>query len=185
LTGEFTCPRAYGTAVILCLDLCGEALNSNRIISEGLIHKIMERKRILIIEDELETAMTLCRALVDDIAERYQVDVCPLADVALKRLRYEQYDLIVTDLCMPGMSGLDLIRHVRQTSPQMRLMLITGFGSPQVENQVRNLGATYLPKPFSLQEFIATIHCILSEEECGAWQDQASGEKEMELQLCS
>lgn len=145
----------------------------------------MEEKRILIIEDDLETAMTLCRILVDHTTEQYQVDVCPLADIALRRLRYEQYDLIVTDLRMPGMSGLELIRYVRQTSPQTHLMLITGFGSPQVEKQVRHLGATYLPKPFSLQEFMATIHCILSEEECGACQDQESGEMETALPLFS
>jgi DNA-binding response OmpR family regulator len=149
------------------------------------LYKAMEGKRILIIEDELETAMTLCRVLVDDTSEPYQVDVCPLADIALRRLRYEQYDLIVTDLRMPGMSGLELIRFVRQTSPQTHLMLITGFGSPQVEKQVRRLGAAYLSKPFGLQEFMTAIHRILSEEECGAWQDQESGEMETALQLFS
>jgi DNA-binding response OmpR family regulator len=44
------------------------------------------------------------------------------------------------------------------------MMLITGFGSPEIEKQVRQLGAFYLPKPFSLQEFIATAHHILDEE---------------------
>jgi DNA-binding response OmpR family regulator len=184
LPSEFTCPSVAAQPLFFILAFM-RGVEEQSYLFGGSLHKTMERKRILIIEDELETAMTLCRVLVDDIAERYQVDVCPLADVALKRLRYERYDLIVTDLRMPGMSGLELIRYVRQTSPQTHLMLITGFGSPPVESQVRQLGATYLPKPFSLREFMAAIHCILSEEECGAWQDQASGEKEMELQLCS
>jgi DNA-binding response OmpR family regulator len=83
------------------------------------------------------------------------------------------------------MSGLELIRHVRQTSPQTHLMLITGFGSPQVEKQVRNLGATYLSKPFSLQEFMAIVHFILSEEECRAWQDQGAGEMDKALERFS
>ncbi len=121
----------------------------------------MEQKRILIVEDELQITMTLCRALVHPMGGGHQVEVCPLADVALKRLRCEQFDLIVTDLRMPGISGLELLRHVHQTSPQTHMMLITGFGSPEIEKQVRKLGAFYLPKPFSLQEFIATAHHIL------------------------
>ena len=124
----------------------------------------MEKKRILIIEDELQITMTLCRALVHPIGGGHQVEVSPLADVALKRLKYEQFDLIVTDLRMPGMSGLELMRHVRQASPQTHMMLITGFGSPEIENQVRRLGAVYMPKPFSLQEFIATVHRVLDED---------------------
>jgi DNA-binding NtrC family response regulator len=121
----------------------------------------MEQKRILIVEDELQITMTLCRALVHPMGGGYEVEVCPLADVALKRLRYEEFDLVVTDLRMPGISGLELLRHVHQASPKTRMMLITGFGSPEIEKQVRQLGATYLPKPFSLQEFIATAHQIL------------------------
>jgi DNA-binding response OmpR family regulator len=128
----------------------------------------MDEKRILIIEDELKVAMALCRALVHPVVGGYQVDVCPLADVAMKRLRYEQFDLIVTDLQMPGMNGLDLLRHVRQTSPQTAVILITGFGTPDVEKQAHQLGAVYLPKPFSLQDFINTAHrTLMGERECG------------------
>ncbi len=141
----------------------------------------MDKERILIIEDELQTVMILCRALANAMNGAHQIDVCPLADVALKRLQYEQFDLIITDLCMPGTSGLELIRHVRQTNPQTRPMLITGFGSPQVESQVRRLGAVYLPKPFSLQEFIGAIRCILSEDgDCGEGEDLILGEQELQ-----
>jgi len=124
----------------------------------------MQAKRILIIEDELPMAMTLCSALLHPMSGGYQVDVCPLADVAMKRLRYEQFDLIVTDLRMPGNSGLELIRHVRQTDSRTRMMLITGFGSPEIEQQVQGMGAVYLPKPFSLQEFVAIAQRLLSED---------------------
>jgi DNA-binding response OmpR family regulator len=141
----------------------------------------MDKKRILIIEDDLQTVMTLCRALANAMNGDHQIDVCPLADVALKRLRYEQFDLIITDLCMPGTSGLELIRHVRRTNPQTRLMLITGFGSPQVESQVRQLGALYLPKPFGLQEFIGAVRRILNEDEdWGEGEGLISGEQKLQ-----
>ena len=57
----------------------------------------MEQKRILIVEDELQITMTLCRALVHPMGGGHQVEVCPLADVALRRLRYERFDLTLGD----------------------------------------------------------------------------------------
>jgi two-component system response regulator (stage 0 sporulation protein F) len=124
----------------------------------------MKQKRILIVEDKLHNVMTLCRALLHPMAGGFQVEVCPMADVALTRLQREQFDLIVTDLRLPGASGLELIRRVHQTSPGTRTMLITAFGSPELEKQLRGLGATYLPKPFALQEFVAAIHRVFAEE---------------------
>lgn len=87
-----------------------------------------------------------------------------MADVALRRLQRDQFDLIVTDWRMLGTSGLELIRRVHQTSPGTRIMLVTAFGSPELENQVRGLGATYLPKPFGLHEFVAAVQGIFTEE---------------------
>lgn len=138
----------------------------------------MKPKRILIIEDELPMAMTLCSVLLHPMSGGHQVDICPLADIALKRLRYEQFDLIVTDLRMPGRSGLELISQVRQTNSRTRFILITGFGSPEIEDQVRGLGAVYLPKPFSLQEFVAITQRLLSgNEEQAEWEQETSAEE--------
>ncbi len=124
----------------------------------------MEPKRILVVEEKLYNVMTLCQALLHPMAGGFQVEVCPMADVALKRLQCEQFDLIVTDLRMPGACGLELIRRVHQTCPGTHAMLITAFGSPDLENQVRRLGATYLPKPFALQDFVAAVQGVFTEE---------------------
>lgn len=124
----------------------------------------MEQQRILIVEDELHNVMTLCQALLHPMAGDFHVEVCPLADIALKRLRYERFDLIVTDQRMPGTSGLELIRHVRQTSPGTHTMLITAFGSPEIEDEVRLLGAAFLRKPFGLQDFISAVQDVLADE---------------------
>jgi two-component system response regulator (stage 0 sporulation protein F) len=124
----------------------------------------MEQKRILIVEEKLHNVMTLCQALLHPVVGGFQVEVCPIADVALRRLQCGQFDLIITDLRTPGASGLELIRRVHQTSPGTRTMLITAFGSPEIEKQVRALGATYLPKPFALQDFVAAVQGIFTEE---------------------
>ncbi|GAB4542244.1 MAG: hypothetical protein Kow0063_33970 [Anaerolineae bacterium] len=139
----------------------------------------MEKKRILIVEDNLPNVMTLCQALLHPMAGGYEVEVCPLADVALKRLRYEEFDLIITDLRMPGTSGLDLIRHIHQTNPHTRTMLITAFGSPEIEAEAQRLGAAFLAKPFSLQEFITTVQGILAQET--QTEEGAAMEEELEV----
>jgi DNA-binding response OmpR family regulator len=122
----------------------------------------MEKKRILIVEDEPRIALALCRALEFPGRGDYEVEISPIAETALTKLESGPFDLIVTDLRMPGMGGLEFIRHVRQTSPQTQTMLITAFGSPEIEELTQRLGATYLPKPFSLQEFVDTAERILS-----------------------
>jgi two-component system response regulator PilR (NtrC family) len=124
----------------------------------------MDEKHILIVEDESQIAAALRRALEHGL-DGYQVEISSLADEALTMLQHKQFALIVTDLCMPGMDGMELIRRVRQVSPQTRTMLITAYGSPEVESQARRLAAVYLPKPFTLQEFNIVVQGILDEEE--------------------
>ncbi|MBN1660514.1 MAG: response regulator [Anaerolineae bacterium] len=121
----------------------------------------MEGKRILIVEDEPRIALALCRALELPMRGTPQVDISPVAETALAKLQSESFDLLITDLRMPGMGGVELMRLVRDTSPHTKLMLITAFGSPDVEDVARRLGATYLPKPFSLHAFVHTVEGIL------------------------
>ena len=143
----------------------------------------MEQKRILIVEDELNNVMILCQALLHPMSGDFHVEVCPLADIALKRLRYERFDLIVTDLRMPGTNGLELIRHVREASPATRTMLITAYGSPEIENQARLLGSAYLSKPFSLQDFIAAVQDVLADEASDGCQEQEMVREGLEIAI--
>jgi DNA-binding response OmpR family regulator len=123
----------------------------------------MAEKRILLVEDEPQLAKLLGLALDIRLSSGHQVEILHLADEALIRLQHQRFDLVITDLSMPGMSGLDLIRHVRQVSPQTRTVLITAYGSPEVEEQARQLTAAYLFKPFDLREFVTTVQHILGD----------------------
>jgi len=125
----------------------------------------MSSKHILIVEDEAYTAVMLLRVLNDHLGEGCQAHICPLADVALFRLQREPFDLIVTDICMPGMSGLELVYQVRQISPQTPILVITAYGSPELMERVQQLGADYLLKPFELREFVTTVERILDKAE--------------------
>lgn len=125
----------------------------------------MKEKRILIVDDEPQVALALSRALQHPLGGQFKVEISPVAEMALKKLRQEQYDLIITDLRMSGMGGLELLQHARQLNPEARTMLITAYGSREIQNTARGLGAEYLAKPFGLQEFISTVAKILQESE--------------------
>jgi two-component system response regulator (stage 0 sporulation protein F) len=134
----------------------------------------MDKRHILIVEDELQIAVSLCRALEYHLDGSCEIAISPQASDALVQLQDRHFDLIVTDLRMAGMSGLELIQRVHRDSPQTRTMLITAFGSPKVEQQARRLAAIYLPKPFRLQEFIAAVRSILEAIDQGAGTRQPS-----------
>jgi DNA-binding response OmpR family regulator len=126
----------------------------------------MDKKCILIVEDEAQIAATLGYALEQRLGGMYDVEVSLRADDAQSRFQQRHFDLVVTDLRMPGTGGFDLIRQIRQISPQTRVMLITAFDSPQVEIRAHRLGAAYLPKPFKLQKFIDAVRHVLGKEAC-------------------
>ncbi len=123
----------------------------------------MERKNVLIVEDAVETALALARALEHPLCGHHHVEVTTSADMALKGLGHCTFDLIITDLNLPGMNGLELIHDIRRIHPSTRLMLITAFGSPEIEERVERLGASYLSKPFGLVEFVQATQRILEE----------------------
>jgi two-component system response regulator (stage 0 sporulation protein F) len=126
----------------------------------------MGKKRILIVEDESQVALALCRSLEFPIPRRYEVEISPVAETAMAKLCARTYDLIVTDLSLPGMSGLQFLRHVREANPQARTMLITAYGSSEIEDLATELGAVYLAKPFSVHRFAAVVERILEGPEC-------------------
>jgi len=122
----------------------------------------MGQERILVVEDERRVADALCRVLSLPQGGGYQVAHCDSAEAALDTLQKTHVDLLITDLRMPGMSGLDLLERVRQISPATRSVLITAFGSSEVEYQARRLANVYLPKPFSWQVFVQAVQRALT-----------------------
>ena len=123
----------------------------------------MQGKRILIVDDEAQIALTLCRALSLPLGGGHHVEVSPSAYAALTRFPRERFDLIITDLRMPGISGLELIRRVRQNSPQTRTILITAYGDDEVEAEVRRLQVCrYVTKPFRIAQFILIVREVLA-----------------------
>jgi DNA-binding response OmpR family regulator len=111
----------------------------------------------LIVDDEPKVAFFLRKAL-QCADQNYKVSVAGSGEAALALMEKAPVDLLVTDLRMPGISGLDLIRRVRQTSPQTRTILITAYGNKDVVAESRRLEAyRYISKPFDIGDFTRTV----------------------------
>lgn len=123
----------------------------------------MAEQYILLVDDEPRLARSL-QDMLEYSNQSYRVSVARFGAEALDILGDQSVDLLVTDLRMPGISGLELIRQAQEIDPKTRTMLITAFGSPEIEERVREMGAVYLPKPFSLSEFAATVERILNDD---------------------
>ncbi len=115
----------------------------------------MERERLLVVDDSPATLEMLQRTLS---ARNYRVWMASSVSEAIHILSQNPVDLVITDLKMPGGSGLDLIRHVRENLKKTEVMMITGYPSIESAVQAVKTGAEeYLSKPFTDEELLAAV----------------------------
>jgi excisionase family DNA binding protein len=120
-----------------------------------------DRPRILVVDDEQAVRDLLAKTLT--MAD-YDVDAAPDGASAIDRLRAVEYDLLITDLKMPGMDGLSVIREARRTAPDLPVIIITGYSTEASAIEAINLGvAGYLTKPFRLPRILAATARALGE----------------------
>ena len=120
------------------------------------------RPRILVVDDEASIRDLLSKTLA--LAD-YDVDVAPDGRSAVERLRMLPYDLLRTDLKMPGMDGLGVIREARRLKADLPVIIITGFSTEASAIEAANLGvAGYLTKPFRVPRVLAVAAKALGEQ---------------------
>jgi len=107
--------------------------------------------RVLVVEDEKSMRDLLSMMLRK---EGYTVEAADSGTQAASRIAKDPlYDLVITDVSMPGMTGLELLRHVRKVSPDSSVILMTAYGSKETAIEALNEGAAYyVEKPFDLDE---------------------------------
>ena len=114
--------------------------------------------RLLVIEDE----RALCETIVRSLRHlAYSVDCCYDGEKALELIAVEQYDLILLDLNLPGKDGMTVLRTLRQTYRETKVLILSARG--EVEDKVEGLDAganDYLAKPFHLAELEARIRSL-------------------------
>jgi excisionase family DNA binding protein len=119
------------------------------------------RPRVLVVDDEATIRDLLSKTLA--LAE-YDVDLAPDGRAALDRLRMIPYDLLITDLKMPGVDGLTVIREARRLKADLPVIIITGFSNEASAIEAVNLGVSgYLTKPFRVPRVLAAAAKALGE----------------------
>ena len=110
--------------------------------------------RILIVDDERE----ITEILADLLSEQYNCQTAGSAEQALAGLRESEFQLVISDITMPGMSGLDMIPHVKSMSPNTVVVMISGMQTVESAIGALRLGAfDYLMKPFDLRQVEAVV----------------------------
>ncbi len=118
-----------------------------------------EEEKILVVDDAPDTLELLQRSLT---AEGYKVFTAASVADALRLLDRAAVDLVITDMRMPEVSGLKLIRHVRENLPDTGIMTITGYASVNGAVEAVKTGAEeYLSKPFTDKELYAAVRRVL------------------------
>ena len=122
----------------------------------------MQTKRILLVEDDRSIAL-LMKEHLGDLGPGYHVETAPSGEDALKQFEQGTWDLVVTDNRMPGMSGLELIETLKEKSPAVLTILMTGHGSEEVRQAAQRLNVYhYMTKPFPLSDLGRVINDALS-----------------------
>lgn len=119
----------------------------------------MARASILIVDDEKNILSTLSRALR---IEQFDVDVAGSAAIALKKLDTKVYDLLIVDVMMPDMDGLELITSVRDGGHEVPIIVMSGHGTIETAVEATRLGAyDFIEKPISTDRLLLSIeHCL-------------------------
>lgn len=116
----------------------------------------MPTLKLLLVDDEEEFVTTL--------AERLELRHLPSqwalnGEQALRLIAAAPPDVIILDLKMPGIDGLEVLRHVKRVQPEVEVIVLTGHGAQKDEDEARRLGAfEYLKKPVDIEELTQHIH---------------------------
>ena len=130
-----------------------------------------KKERILVVDDSPVTLEVIQRNLA---AEGYQVFTAPGVAEAIEILGATQPDLVITDFKMPKVSGLDLVRHIRENFKNIDVVMITGY--PSIEgavDAVKTGAEEFLPKPFTETELLSAVHRVLDRARLRKFGDSA------------
>jgi DNA-binding NtrC family response regulator len=115
-----------------------------------------EKLKVLLVDDEKE--------FVESLSERLELrnldaEVVYDGEQALKAVEEGSHDVMVLDLRMPGIDGIEVLRQVKKTKPDMQVVVLTGHGTDKDEREAKRLGAyAYMKKPVDIDTLVGTLH---------------------------
>ncbi len=117
-----------------------------------------DKRKILVVDDQ-ESMRVLLQDMLEAIG--YEVTLAEGGEQALGILRESNFDLVLSDLNMPGMDGTALLRSVKSSAPDLPVVIITGYGTFHTEKRVMREGADgYISKPCTLSKIDKTLAAV-------------------------
>lgn len=115
----------------------------------------MQTRQVLVVDDEPSMAMALEETLVSC---GYYVETASDGVDAMKKFRQNRFDVVITDMRMPKMGGMDVLREVKKASPQTHVIVITAYGTVNTAVQAMKDGASdFIMKPFSVEDIESVV----------------------------
>ena len=115
----------------------------------------MEKNKVLVIDDEQIVLDSVKKILSKD---HYEVDTALESRIGLKMALQNDYDIVLTDIRMPEIGGMRILRDIKRNKPLVPVIIITGYATVQSAVQAMKLGATnYIEKPFTPEELIEAV----------------------------
>ncbi len=141
-----------------------------------------QRPRLLVVDDD-RAILTLIGTIA--LAEGFDVTTTVSGEDAMKQMRQRPVDLVLLDLRMPGITGLDVLRAIRDISPRVKVVLMTGYATIDTAVEAVKLGAIdYLTKPFDLPRLRQLLATVRDEAEQRRTVLTMEGDLAQKLEFC-
>ncbi|MEZ4591224.1 MAG: response regulator [Chloroflexota bacterium] len=123
-----------------------------------------DAKQILVVDDHFEM-LEFLRSMLELSNQDCEVLAVPSAEEGLLELRRSQFDLLITDVRLPGMSGFDLVRRLKALGREIPVIMITAYSSSQGKKEAADLGVyRYFQKPLDTDSVLTAVHTALHGE---------------------
>lgn len=121
----------------------------------------MDIKHVIIIDDEMVLGQLL-QAAFATLSGHIEVTVVPNAEEAAKEMKKSETHLVVSDVKLPGISGIEFAAQIKQKTPQIKIILVSGLNDPNLKDKALATGAdAYFPKPVEMRNFLETSSKLL------------------------
>ena len=141
----------------------------------------MKKQKALVIDDEQVVLDSVSKILTD---ENYEVDVSLSGREGLNRAIQKEYDIVLTDIRMPDIGGMRVLRDIKRANPSLPVVMITGYASIQSSVQAMKLGAAdYIEKPFTPDQLINAVASALDVAATKPPEEQALIHKEVMITI--
>jgi DNA-binding NtrC family response regulator len=120
--------------------------------------------KILVIDDE-ENVLSSVKKVIGSKFPNYKVDLVNDPNKALDTIKNNGYNLVITDLMMPGIDGLELIKKITAIDSSPKIIMMTGYATMKTALLAMREGASkYISKPFTREELLSTVNSVLEED---------------------